>query len=86
MKDNRGLYYYPFPQNTRVRMYVRSNGQDICFRLWNTDDEDIWEKHGWVPYEAIRQASAMYGKGKAFDPNHAYDINVAKALIKEEEK
>jgi len=84
MKDDRGIYYYPFPANTRVRMYVQKNGTDICFRIWNSDDDRLWEEHGWVPYDAICQASKMYGKKGSFDPNHAYDIKVAEALIKEE--
>jgi hypothetical protein len=53
------------------------------FRLWNADDPKLWEEHGWVPYDAIRQAQAMY-TGKGFDPRYAYDIEVAKALIKEQ--
>ena len=83
MKDELGLYYYPFPQNTRVRMYVREAQGSVLFRLWNADDPKLWEEHGWVPYDAIRQAQAMY-TGKGFDPRYAYDIEVARALIKEE--
>jgi hypothetical protein len=82
MKDERGLYYYPFPQNTRVRMYVREADGMIWFRLWNTDDPDLWEEHGWVPYDAIKQATAMH-KHTNFDPNQAYDIAVAEMVIKE---
>ena len=85
MKDKRGLYYYPFPRNKRVRMYVRQNGDETQFRLWNQDDSELWKQHGWVPYDAIRQASGMYGTDKqnAFDPNGAYDINIAKELVKD---
>jgi hypothetical protein len=83
MKDELGLYYYPFPQNTRVRMYVREAEGSVLFRLWNADDPKLWEEHGWVPYDAIRQAEAMYA-GKDFDPRYAYDIEVARALIKEQ--
>ena len=82
MKDDRGLYYYPFPQNKRVRMYVREADGNICFRLWNTDDPELWEEHGWVPYDAIKQAAVMH-KQKKFDPNQAYDIDVAKMILKE---
>ena len=82
MKDDRGLYYYPFPQNKRVRMYVREADGNILFRLWNTDDPGLWDEHGWVPYDAIKQAASMH-KHKKFDPNQAYDINVAKMLLKE---
>ncbi|MDY6838511.1 MAG: hypothetical protein SWH78_11100 [Thermodesulfobacteriota bacterium] len=82
MKDDRGLYYYPFPQNKRVRMYVREIEGNILFRLWNTDDPALWDEHGWVPYDAIKQAAAMHNH-KKFDPNQAYDINVAKMLLKD---
>ena len=82
MKDDRGLYYHPYPQNKRVRMYVRKFGDDIEFRLWNQDAPELWEEHGWVPYEAIKQAALMY-KGKSMDPQRVYDFNVASALIKE---
>ena len=81
MKDDNGLYYYPFPQNKNVRMYVRKDGDSIAFRLWNTNDHLLWENHGWVPYEAIKQAAAIY-KGNAFEPDQTYDINLAEALIK----
>ncbi|MDY6952246.1 MAG: hypothetical protein SWE60_12090 [Thermodesulfobacteriota bacterium] len=82
MKDDRGLYYYPFPQNKRVRMYVREAEGSVWFRLWNTDDPELWNEHGWVPYDAIKQAASMH-KHKAFDPNQAYDINVAKMVLRE---
>ena len=83
MKDDLGLYYYPFPENKRVRMYVRGGSDAIWFRMWNTDDANLWEEHGWVPYDAIRQAQGIY-TGKAFDPRQAYDLDVAGALIEEE--
>jgi hypothetical protein len=82
MKDKRGLYYYPFPQNKRVRMYVRETGIDIEFRLWNQDDPGLWKSHSWIPYDAIQQATAIY-KGGSFDPNQAYDLELAKALLRE---
>lgn len=82
MKDDKGLYYYPFPQNKKVRMYVRREEGDVAFRMWNVEDAGLWEDHGWVPYGAIRQAAAMFS-GKQFDPNRAYDIGVASALLDE---
>ena len=82
MKDDRGLYYYPFPQNKRVRMYVREAEGMIWFRLWNADDPELWEEHGWVPHGAIKQAAAMHNRS-SFDPNQAYDIGVAEMLLKE---
>jgi hypothetical protein len=63
-------------------MYVRKEGDIIEFRLWNQDDPKLWKKHGWVPYDAILQATDMY-KGEDFNPNQAYDIEIAKALIKD---
>ncbi len=83
MKDERGIYYYPYPSNRRVRMYVKEDGEDICFRLWNADDPGLWVEHGWVPYGAIQEARKMYTKKDGFDPNRAYDIDVARALLKE---
>jgi len=83
MKDDRGLYYYPFPSNKRVRMYVRQDSEDIQFRMWNQDDPTMWEAHTWVPYSAIVQAQAMY-KGTGFDPHRAYDMNLARTLLKEQ--
>jgi hypothetical protein len=82
MKDDKGLYYHPFPQNKRVRMYVQETGNDILFRLWNQDDPQLWEEHGWVPYQAIAQAAEIYDK-KNFDPSRAYDIDVARALLED---
>lgn len=82
MKDERGLYYYPFIDNKRVRMYVRQMMDEIEFRLWNQDDPQMWEQHGWVPNSAIVQAKAMYNGG-AFDPNKAYDLKAAQALLDE---
>ncbi len=83
MQDERGPYYYPFPDNRKVRMYVRAVGQEVCFRMWNADDPGMWEQHGWVPYGAVRQAADMYRRG-AFDPRQAYDIDVARALLEEQ--
>ena len=82
MKDKIGLYYYPFPQNKRVHMYVREGEGAIWFRLWNADDPELWEEHSWVPYDTIKRAAATY-EGKNFAPNQAYDIEVAKVLLRE---
>ena len=82
MKDKKGLYYYPFPQNIRVRMYVRESEGTVWFRLWNADDPVLWEEHGWVPYGAVKEAAAIF-KAASFDPNRAYDIQVAKMVLKE---
>ena len=84
MKDDLGKYYYPFPQEKKVRMYVQEEGDEIFFRLWNSDAPELWDKHGWIPYEAIKQAEAMYGRGKDFKPNEAYNLEIAKAVLKED--
>jgi hypothetical protein len=84
MEDKDGLYYYPFPENKRVRMYVRLRKGVICFRLWNQDDPNLWQEHGWVPHDAIVKASSQY-RNKPFDPRAAYDIRLAKALLDEKE-
>jgi hypothetical protein len=82
MHDHYGLYYYPSAGNRRVRMYVREEGGEVFFRLWNADDPKLWEDHGWVPHGAIRQAAAIYA-GKDFDPLQAYDLELARALLAE---
>jgi hypothetical protein len=84
MKDERGIYYYPFPNNKRVRMYVRPGNGEPEFRMWNQDDLQLWDAHGWVPHAAILQARAMYKVGP-FDPDQAYDLAAANVLIKENE-
>ncbi|OQY50382.1 MAG: hypothetical protein B6240_01705 [Desulfobacteraceae bacterium 4572_87] len=87
MKDERGKYYYPFPQNKKARMYVQETDGMIHFRLWNSDDPKLWEEHDWIPYEAIRQAAEMYDKRSEkksdFNPNQAYNLDVAKAVLQE---
>ena len=85
MRDSRGIYYYPFPQNKRVRMYVRPADEEVEFRLWNQDDPQMWQLHDWVPYTAIEKAKAMY-RGGSFDPNQAYDLILAKAAISDAEE
>ena len=63
-------------------MYIRPGAHEPEFRLWNQDDNQMWESHGWVPYAAILQATAIY-KGGPFDPETAYDLEAAKTLIRE---
>jgi hypothetical protein len=82
MKDENGLYYYPFPDNKATRMYVREQDGTIYFRLWNAKDPHLWEEHGWLSHDVILRAAAIYNK-KNFDPGHAYDIEVARALVRE---
>ena len=86
MRDQLGIYYYPDPADTQTRVYVRDNefGDDVDFRLWRKDHPEVWDKHGWVPYEAIQQAAKMYkDMGRDTDPLMFYDIAVAKVLLKE---
>ena len=83
MKDERGLYYYPFPQNKQVKMYVKEEEGEIWFRLWNSADPELWKDHGWIPYTAVRQAMGMY-RSSNFDPERAYDQEVAKAVLRDE--
>ncbi len=84
MKDDKGLYYHPQPNNKRVRMYVRKLGSEVQFRLWNHALTELWEEHGWVAHEAIQQAAKMYQGKKVFDPGQVYDINIAEELLAEE--
>ena len=84
MKDKRGLYYYPNVANKRFRTYVKEDRGQIWFHLYNADDPQLWETHGWVPYEAIEKAAALY-EGKQFDPAVAYDLQLARALLSEDQ-
>lgn len=84
MRDERGLYYYPNVSNKRFRTYVKEADGQIWFRLYNADDPDLWNSHGWVPYDAIEKAAAQY-TGRQFDPSVAYDLQLARALIAENE-
>ncbi len=84
MKDKRGVYYYPNLQNKKIRTYVRREKGEIFFRLLNSDDPGLWEEHGWLPYEAIKQATALK-KNQNFDSKQVYDINMAKVLLDEKE-
>jgi len=85
MKDKLGLYYYPFPDNRRVRMYVHEIQDKICFKFWNADAPEIWDKQRWVAYDEIVKATAAY-KDKKRNPIEAYDVEVAKNLIKEDKE
>jgi len=82
MKDEHGLYYYPNPLQKQFRMYVRELDGEIQFRMWNAQDPELWEQHGWVSYQAILEAAEIYD-GKTLDPKQAYDIEIARALVKQ---
>jgi hypothetical protein len=81
LKDDTGLYYYPNPSNKKIRMYVCLKKGQLCFRMWDNEDSTLWETHGWVPYEAIKQAGEIY-QG-TFDHHSVYDLAIAQALLKE---
>jgi hypothetical protein len=82
MKDERGVYYIPSLQNPDVRMYVRDNEGVIEFRLYNPSEPIIWEKHQWVPYDAILQAAEMFkARGTGRNPLALYDMDIAKKLL-----
>ena len=82
MKDERGTYYTPSLQHPEVRMYVRDNDGVIEFRLFNPTEPIVWEKHQWVPYDAIRQAAEMYKeRGTGRNPLALYDLDIAKTLL-----
>lgn len=82
MKDSLGLYYHPYPQNKKVRVYVREGEGTIWFRMWNKDVTALWQEHGWVPYGAIKKAVDIYEGKKDFDPEQVYDLEIAKTLLK----
>ncbi|WP_027183642.1 hypothetical protein [Desulfovibrio inopinatus] len=82
MKDQRGHYYYPAPQNRKVKMYVRRQFDQIEFRLHNDDYPEVWEKHNWVPYDEIKSAAEKYKeRGRNADPLQLYDLDVASRLL-----
>ncbi len=83
MQDELGLYYYPVPQNKKVRMYVRKTGDEIEFRMWDSSEPAIWEEHDWVCWSVIQKAADLYRKEKrsGTPPVHLYDLGIAKKLI-----
>ena len=53
--------------------------------MWNSEHAEIWERHDWIPYDAIEAAAAEYKARKAgTDPLEMYDLNVAKRLLADE--
>ena len=77
MQDTFGVYYYPVPGHKSIRMYVRKNQEVIEFRLHNDKDPQLWAEHGWLSYEAVRQAAQMYNQRNGTDPLKLYDFDVA---------
>jgi hypothetical protein len=84
MKDSLGSFYYPNPQHTEARMYVRRFAGRIEFRMWHRDDPQVWDKHNWLPMDVIEQAAQMFkAMGKESDPTTLYDLAVAERLLDE---
>lgn len=85
MKDENGLYYHPDPSDSTTRVYVREGTGGLEFRLWRTDHPEVWGRHGWLAYDVVAAAAAMYKeRGAGADPLTLYDCNVARALLKDE--
>jgi len=87
VQDKDGIYYYPYPENKRIRMYVREQDGNIEFRLSNTDHPEIWERHGWLDLDIIRRGAKMLEeRGSKVDPTNIYDLETAHYLLKEARK
>ena len=81
MEDSRGLYYYPNPALTAVRVYVRrAEDGSMEFRMW--------EKHGWIGMETVNIARELFAgeHDDGWHPEMIYDAAVAEALLKEKAK
>lgn len=84
MRDERGIYYHAQAGNPKARVYVRKGpGGEIQFRLWFAEHPEAWEQHGWLGFDVIRQAAALYQKERNADadPLKIYDISIAKSLL-----
>lgn len=84
MHQPEGPFYYPYPGNKRIRMYVRDHEGVIEFRLHNVDHPEIWESHGWLDMDIIKRGAKMFAdRGGQADPIQIYDQETARFLIKE---
>ena len=86
MQDQYGIYYYPNPSNKNYKMYVRSNNGVVEFRLHNQDDPNLFQEHGWITYEMVKQAAAMYNSKDKKNPLNIYDFDVALNVLKEHQE
>jgi hypothetical protein len=87
VQDKDGIFYYPYPENKRIRMYVREQDGNIEFRLSNVDHSEIWERHGWRDMDQIKRSAKMYEeRGSKVDPMKIYDVETARYLLKEAKK
>ena len=85
MKDDNGLYYHPDPSDPKTRVYVRETPSGVEFRMWRADHPEVWERHGWLAHDVLAAAADMYKeRGTGADPLAFYDVNVARALLKDE--
>lgn len=84
MQDKEGIFYYPYPENKRIRMYVREQDGAVEFRLSNLDHPEIWERHGWLDMDIIKRGARMFEeRGAKADPTKIYDLDTARYLLKE---
>ena len=80
MHDDRGAYYYPNPAQKTTRMYVREENGMIYFRLFSSSSPEIWDRHGWLTLDIIKQAAALYSGEN--DPTRLYDENIAWEVLR----
>ena len=88
MQDKDGIFYYPNPQNKRIRMYVRELNGSIEFRLSNADHPEVWERHGWLDMDIVKRGAKMFQNERdpKSDPTKLYDVEMARYLLKEAKK
>lgn len=87
MQDKDGIFYYPYPGNKRIRMYVREQDGAIEFRLSNVDYPEIWDRHGWLDMDLIKRGAQMFAeRGSKADPTRIYDLETARFLLAEARK
>lgn len=88
MQDKDGVFYYPNPQNKRIRMYVREQDGSVEFRLSNADHLEVWERHGWLDMDIIKRGAKMFQdeRNAKADPTKFYDVEMARYLLKEAKK
>lgn len=80
MQDQRGIYYYPDPEDKKTRMYVSQEGPTVLFRMWHSEHAEIWDRHGWIPLDVVKRALTQ---GSDLSHLKLYDLDVARALLRE---
>lgn len=83
MQDKHGVYYYPLPEDKRLRMYVRVNDGIVEFRPDHSEHQKLWQEHGWISYETARKAARASRERGADYPLDLYDFEVALGVLKE---